>query len=79
MTLILIKMNLILRIPVCKRDCNLHSQFDAVCAGIEEWVLEHADPSWKPPPDEVVVLDSENFDEFINGHDLSLVEFYAPW
>ena len=52
---------------------------NSLFAGIEQWVLEHSDPDWAPPPDEAVVLTEANFTKFINKYDLSLVEFYAPW
>jgi len=42
-------------------------------------VLEYADPNWKPPPEAVITLTTENFDEVVNNADVILVEFYAPW
>lgn len=42
-------------------------------------MMERSKDDWKPPPEAVVTLTEENFDEFINKHELSLVEFYAPW
>lgn len=47
--------------------------------GIVKYMEERASANWKPPPEAVVTLDQKNFDEFINKHELSLVEFYAPW
>ena len=44
-----------------------------------DFINEHADPNWEPPKSEVVVLSGSNFDDFVNSHELSLVEFYAPW
>lgn len=37
------------------------------------------DPNYKPPPEEVVTLTVETFDDFVANHPLVLVEFYAPW
>lgn len=48
-------------------------------AGIVEYMMERGKDNWKPPPEAVVTLTEENFDEFIDKHELSLVEFYAPW
>ncbi|CAB3403430.1 unnamed protein product [Caenorhabditis bovis] len=48
-------------------------------AGIVEWVESRVDPNYKPPPEEVVTLTAENFDDFIGTNELVLVEFYAPW
>lgn len=42
-------------------------------------MLERAAPSWKPPPEAVVTLTDANFTDFVEKHELSLVEFYAPW
>ncbi|RCN48696.1 protein disulfide-isomerase domain protein [Ancylostoma caninum] len=44
-----------------------------------QWINERTDPNYKPPPEEVVTLTSENFDDFISNNALTLVEFYAPW
>ena len=38
-----------------------------------------ADPNWKPPPEAVVTLTKDNFDDVVNSQDLMMVEFYAPW
>ena len=46
--------------------------------GIANWVAEHADPEWTPPLTHVVALDSDNFTQFIQEQQLSLVQFYAP-
>jgi len=40
---------------------------------------ERAVPNWKPPPDAVVTVTKDNFDDFINSAELVLLEFYAPW
>uniref|UniRef100_A0A0M3HHA4 protein disulfide-isomerase n=1 Tax=Ascaris lumbricoides TaxID=6252 RepID=A0A0M3HHA4_ASCLU len=37
------------------------------------------DPNYKPPPEEVIALTKETFDEVIGSRPLALVEFYAPW
>nr|XP_002130820.1 protein disulfide-isomerase A4-like isoform X1 [Ciona intestinalis] len=42
-------------------------------------VMELSDPDWKPPPEAVLTLTTENFDETVNNADIILVEFYAPW
>lgn len=40
---------------------------------------ERSDPNWRPPPEAVITLTSENFTEIIEREDIILVEFYAPW
>ena len=40
---------------------------------------ERADPEWKPPPDAVLTLSKDNFDDIVNKEPLMLIEFYAPW
>ncbi|CAD5214912.1 unnamed protein product [Bursaphelenchus okinawaensis] len=46
---------------------------------IVQWVQQKTDPNYKPPPEEVVTLTGETFDEFTKEKPLMLVEFYAPW
>nr|CAB3264750.1 protein disulfide-isomerase A4-like [Phallusia mammillata] len=41
-------------------------------------VMELADPDWKPPPEAVLTLTADNFDQAVDV-DIILVEFYAPW
>ena len=47
--------------------------------GIVEYMKEKSDPNYKPPPEAVVALTKDGFDDFIHSADLVLVEFYAPW
>ncbi|XP_022309872.2 protein disulfide-isomerase A4-like [Crassostrea virginica] len=47
--------------------------------GLIRYVKERSASDWKPPPEAVVTLTKDNFKDFVNGNDLSLVEFYAPW
>lgn len=47
--------------------------------GIVDYMNEKSDPNYKPPPEAVVTVTKDNFDDFINSADLVLVEFYAPW
>jgi len=47
--------------------------------GIVAYMSEKADPNWKPPPEAVLTLTTEDFNEVINRENLILVEFYAPW
>lgn len=42
-------------------------------------VKEVSQPNWTPPPEVTLVLTKENFDEVVDGADIILVEFYAPW
>jgi protein disulfide-isomerase A4 len=47
--------------------------------GIVEFMREHSDPTWKPPPEAVIVLTKENFTEVTDREELIVVMFYAPW
>ncbi|KAL3107802.1 hypothetical protein niasHT_017034 [Heterodera trifolii] len=47
--------------------------------GIVQWIKLKTDPNYKPPPEEVVALTRQTFDEFVGDKPLVLVEFYAPW
>ena len=42
-------------------------------------MIDRAKPDWKPPPEAVVTLTSDNFAEIVDDQELLLVEFYAPW
>ncbi|KAH7731879.1 protein disulfide-isomerase A4 [Aphelenchoides avenae] len=46
---------------------------------IVEWIQQRTDPNYKPPPEEVVALTVETFDDFIADKPIMLLEFYAPW
>jgi len=46
---------------------------------IVEWLNQKTDPNYKPPPEEVVSLTVETFEEFVADKPIMLVEFYAPW
>ena len=46
---------------------------------IMEYMIDRAKPDWKPPPEAVVTLTSDNFAEIVDDQELLLVEFYAPW
>ncbi|XP_033639191.1 protein disulfide-isomerase A4-like [Asterias rubens] len=47
--------------------------------GIVRYMKAQSDPNWKPPPEAVLTLTTENFDETVDNVDIILVEFYAPW
>lgn len=48
--------------------------------GIVAEVKKLSDPNYKPPPESVVTLETqEDLDKFVKSADLTLVEFYAPW
>jgi len=42
-------------------------------------LIEQSDPEWAPPPEAVVTLTNDDFDEVVNQADFIVVEFYAPW
>ncbi|XP_015913469.2 protein disulfide-isomerase A4 [Parasteatoda tepidariorum] len=47
--------------------------------GIVEYMKERSDPNWKPPPEAVITLNKENFEDIVSNAAIILVEFYAPW
>ena len=66
-------------------NCSFFSRYPIVLQlyfyflGLIRYVKERSASDWKPPPEAVVTLTKDNFKDFVNGNDLSLVEFYAPW
>ncbi|CAK5027058.1 unnamed protein product [Meloidogyne enterolobii] len=52
---------------------------DRDAQGIVKWLKEKTDPDYKPPPEEVIALSEQTFDDFLGSNALTLVEFYAPW
>ena len=46
---------------------------------IKKLLLDMRSPKWKKPAELVVELTDENFEEFVNGEEFTVVEFYAPW
>uniref|UniRef100_A0A914LUP9 Protein disulfide-isomerase n=1 Tax=Meloidogyne incognita TaxID=6306 RepID=A0A914LUP9_MELIC len=52
---------------------------DRDAQGIVKWLKEKTDPDYKPPPEEVIALTEQTFDDFLGSNALTLVEFYAPW
>ena len=53
--------------------------FGIISPGIVRYMKAQSDPNWKPPPEAVLTLTTENFDETVDNADIILVEFYAPW
>lgn len=45
---------------------------------IVDYLVKQASNSWKAPVSQVVVLTKANFTEWVEKHELSLVEFYSP-
>jgi thiol-disulfide isomerase/thioredoxin len=48
-------------------------------SAIADYLKDFAQPTWTPPPSDVVILAAENFTKFVSNEELTLVEFYAPW
>ncbi|KFD57523.1 hypothetical protein M513_01626 [Trichuris suis] len=61
-----------------KDGAYLHYDGDRDADGIVAWVREKADPTYRPPPDAVVTLTSENFTDVVSNAPIMLVEFYSP-
>ena len=47
--------------------------------GIIKYMKEKSDPNYKPPPEEVIDITKDNFEEIVSKQDIMLVEFFAPW
>ncbi|CDW55682.1 protein disulfide isomerase A4 [Trichuris trichiura] len=61
-----------------KDGTYLHYDGDRDGDGIVAWVREKADPAYRPPPDAVITLTSENFTDVVSNAPIILVEFYSP-
>jgi len=61
------------------RVCKLFLKIIIIILGIVKWLKEKTDPDYKPPPEEVIALTEQTFDDFLGSNALTLVEFYAPW
>ncbi|XP_076461623.1 protein disulfide-isomerase A4-like [Babylonia areolata] len=46
---------------------------------IVKFLKKVAKPTWRPDPEAVMVLTSDNFTRVVQQQELMLVEFYAPW
>lgn len=61
----------------CPETCEFCGEAEA------KWQEEEAErrknPTYEPDDSEVIVLNRDTIDDFIESHPLVLVEFYAPW
>ena len=48
-------------------------------AEIVDKLVELSDPNWEEPPEAVITLTTDDFDDIVNTADFMVVEFYAPW
>ena len=56
-----------------------YQEDDRTSLGLFKYMMSLHDPTWVPPPSEVISLTGDNFTKFVNNEMLSLVMFYAPW
>jgi thioredoxin-like negative regulator of GroEL len=56
-----------------------YQEDDRTSLGLVKHMMSLHDPTWVPPPSEVVSLTGDTFTNFVNSEMLSLVMFYAPW
>lgn len=62
----------------CRSKISITTFFLDFSIDIVEYLVKEASNSWKPPVSHVKVLTNDNFTDWVENHELSLVEFYSP-